>query len=417
MRVIDYINLAQGSVDHLLSLPESRIDEFLRYLAKKIVKNGQEIIRQNQKDLLRMDSKNPKFDRLLLTPERIFDLSESLIQVSKLKNPTLKTIEKKELPSGLKLEKKSFPLGVVGAIFESRPNVIVDIFGLCFKTRNTCVLKGGSDAEFTNIAIKNIIQEALKEFQIPIFIIYLLPAGRKYVKTILEAKGDIDVIIPRGSQGLIDFVVKNSVVPVIETGAGVCHCFVDSSANLEYAKNIVYNAKTRRPSVCNSLDTLVIEYSIRKHLPEICRNLKNKSVKIYCDDLAYKNLKGKYPENLLFNIEENQDDYFGKEFLDYKLSIKVVDSFRKGIEFIKANTSKHSETLISENKQNQANFINFIDAAVVYINTSIAFTDGGEFGMGCEVGISTQKLHARGPMGLQELMTYKWIGVSDGLVR
>ena len=314
----------------------------------------------------------------------------------------------------MKITKISVPFGVIGVIYEARPNVSFDVFSLCFKSGNACVLKGGSDAYNSNLAIVNLIKKVLKENDLDENIVTLLAAGRDATSELMSAVGFVDMIIPRGGQGLINFVRQNSQVPVIETGAGVCHTFFDENGDLGKGKNIIFNSKTRRVSVCNALDCLIIHEKRLPDLPELCIKMAEKNVIIYADEPAYKVLSGKYPEDLLKEADETS---FGTEFLDYKMSVKTVKNINEAIEHVTKYSSKHSECIVTENKENAKLYIKSVDTACVYTNVSTAFTDGAQFGLGAEIGISTQKLHARGPMGLEELCSYKWIIEGDGQVR
>ena len=306
------------------------------------------------------------------------------------------------------------PFGVIGIIYEARPNVSLDVFSLCFKSGNACVLKGGTDAHESNSAIVNVIHDVLKKQGVNEDIVALLPAGRESTGEMLNARGYIDVIIPRGSAGLIRFVNENAKVPVIETGAGTCHTYFDEKGDVEKGKNIVFNSKTRRPSVCNTLDTIIIHSKRLADLPAICEPCASKNVIIYADEASFKALEGNYPANLL---EHAGADDFGKEWLDYKMSVKTVNSIDEALEHIQTYGTGHSEAIVSEDQAACDKFVQMVDAACVYTNAPTSFSDGGEFGLGAEIGISTQKMHARGPMGLEELNTYKWVIAGNGQVR
>jgi glutamate-5-semialdehyde dehydrogenase len=399
---------------HQLSLLEpEQINEILLTLAGLIQAEQHFLLAENQKDLDRMDSQDPRYDRLQLTESRLGAIAEDLRNVVKLEYPVGKILEEKTLPNGLHLTKVSVPLGVIGIIYEARPNVTFDVFSLCLKSGNACVLKGGKEAAFSNQAIMSVIHKALAEHNTDPHIVYLLPNDREALEIVLNADKYIDVIIPRGSQELINFVRKNSRIPVIETGAGIVHTYFDQSGNLDIAGEIIFNAKTRRPSVCNSLDTLIIHQERLADLPELVSRLDHK-VEIFADQQAYRQLRGKYSPELLKPAEEAD---FGREFLSLKMSVKTVADLAEAIEHITRYSSKHSEAIIAENEQVISHFVRSIDAAAVYVNTSTAFTDGSQFGMGAEIGISTQKLHARGPMALRELTSYKWIVRGEGQVR
>jgi glutamate-5-semialdehyde dehydrogenase len=328
--------------------------------------------------------------------------------------PVGKVLKETSRPNGLNIKKITVPFGVIGIIYEARPNVTFDVFSLCLKSGNACVLKGGSDAIYSNTAIVSIIQNVLKKHNLDENTVTLLPAGREETNEMLKARGYIDLIIPRGSQSLINFVRENATIPVIETGAGICHTYFDEFGDAGKGTEIIFNAKTRRPSVCNALDCLVIHRERLGELPAFGKKLSEAEVVIYADEMAYNTLKENYPEHLLFPANE---DSFGTEFLSLKMSVKTVESFDEAIEQINRNSSKHSEAIISENRQHIETFRKLIDASSVYSNVSTAFTDGAQFGLGAEIGISTQKLHARGPMALEELTSYKWIIEGDGQVR
>jgi len=395
-------------------LTTEKRNQVLKTFAKNLVKDSAKILKANKLDLKKMSKESPLYDRLLLDNARIKSIADSIIDVTKLADPTGKLLEKRTLKNGLALTKISVPLGVIGVIYEARPNVTADVFALCFKAGNACVLKGGSDAENSNKAIVEVIKKSLKECKVSENYLYLMPADRKYVEVLLKAEKYIDLIIPRGSQGLIRFVKENSLVPIIETGAGIVHTYIDDDFNVSWAKEIVFNAKTQRPGVCNALDSLVIHQKSLKNLPEIVSKLKTKEVIIYADKPAYDALKGKYPAELL---KKAIQEHFGKEFLSLQMAIKTVKNFDEALNHINTYTSHHSESIISNNLKNQEKFIENIDAAAVYTNASTRFTDGGEYGLGAEIGISTQKLHARGPFALEALTTYKWIARGKGQYR
>ena len=383
-------------------------------LAKQTRENSDFILLENKKDLERMDSNDPKYDRLKLTEERIEGIASDIENVASLPNPVGRILKEENRPNGLKIKKVSVPFGVIGIIYEARPNVTFDVFALCFKSGNACVLKGGSDANYSNIAIASIIQKVLKQFDIDENIVTLLPTGRDETHEMLSARSYIDLIIPRGSQGLIDFVRKNATIPVIETGVGVCHTYFDKFGDVEKGQEIIFNAKTRRPAVCNTLECLIIHESRLNDLPTLTVNLAEENVLIHADSKSYKILKDIYPSELL---QKATNDDYGKEFLSLDMSIKTVSSFDDALAHITEYGSKHSESIISENAETINKFQKMVDASSVYSNASTAFTDGAQFGLGAEIGISTQKLHARGPMGLEELTSYKWIIEGDGQIR
>lgn len=390
------------------------INEILEDVAAEAIAQTEYILAENQRDLDRMDPADPKYDRLKLTADRIKGIAGDMQSVAKLDSPLGKQLSATEMPNGLSISKIRVPLGVVGVIYEARPNVTFDVFALCFKTGNISILKGGSDADFSNRAIISVIHKVLTKHGVDVNVVTLLPAEREATTALLNAIGYIDVLIPRGSQSLIDFVRDNSKVPVIETGAGIVHTYFDESGNLEKGAEIIANAKTRRVSVCNALDCLIIHSARLSELPQLTHILKEKEVEIFADERAFEALKSNYPSNLL---HEASPEHFGTEFLSMKMAIKTVNSFTEALEYIAVNSSKHSEAIISENAENIAKFLNDVDAAAVYANVSTAFTDGAQFGLGAEIGISTQKLHARGPMGLEELTSYKWIVKGNGQTR
>ncbi len=395
-------------------LEERKINQVLLDLADSAEKNTLFILEENQKDLDRMDKADPKFDRLKLTEKRIKDIAGDLRSVSKLPSPLYKVLEERTLNSGLFLQKVTVPLGVIGIIYEARPNVTFDVFSLCLKSGNATVLKGGSDAHFSNLAIVSLIHDVLKQHGLDSSTLYLLPSEREAATVLLDAVGMVDIIIPRGSQNLINYVRDHAKVPVIETGAGIVHTFVDKAADLEKATRIVCNAKTRRPSVCNALDTIIIHKDRLGDLATIVKPLLDHQVELFADTNAHKMLKDNYAANLL-HLAKPED--FGTEFLSLKLSIKTVSSLDEALDHIAQYSSKHSEAIVSENQETVDTFLKSVDAAVVYANTSTAYTDGAQFGLGAEIGISTQKLHARGPMALAELTSYKWILRGNGEVR
>jgi glutamate-5-semialdehyde dehydrogenase len=394
---------------------DETIQDVLRAVAKKAVDNSEFILQENAKDLALMDKSNPMYDRLLLTKERLDGIASDIINVASLPSPLGKKIGETIIrPNGMNISKVSVPFGVIGIIYEARPNVSFDVFSLCIKSGNACVLKGGTDAYHSNLAIVQIIQSVLVDCNLDPNIVTLLPAGREAGAELMNAVGYVDVIIPRGGKGLIDFVRNNSKIPVIETGAGICHTYFDEYGDLEKAKEIIFNAKTRRVSVCNTLDCLVINEKRLADLSAICEKLADKNVIIYADTKSYTFLAGQYPINLL---QKATEESYGIEFLDYKISVKTVTDITEAIQHITKYSSQHSECIISENETNISLFERAIDAACIYTNVSTAFTDGAQFGLGAEIGISTQKLHARGPMALAELCSYKWIIKGNGQTR
>ncbi|MBB1646059.1 glutamate-5-semialdehyde dehydrogenase [Sphingobacterium sp. UME9] len=393
--------------------PDTKIT-ILNAIADGLVTHTADILQANKIDLDRMSDDDPKKDRLLLNSDRLKGLADSVKQIAQLADPTDQLLLKKILPNGLEIEKITVPLGVVGVIYESRPNVTIDVAALCIQSGNVCLLRGGSDALYTNEALLKVIHNILELHGIATTIVQLLPVERKHVSELLEATEYVDIIIPRGSQSLIDYVREHAKVPVIETGAGVCHTYVDRTANLDMAAKIVANAKISRPSVCNSLDTVLVDRAIA---PEFLRKLKtyfeDAQVEVFADSTAYEVLQGESFSNLKHAEEED----FGREFLDLKCSIKTVGSLDEALEHIAKYSSKHSECIVSSNELHIEQFLNTVDAAAVYANASTRFTDGGEFGLGAEIGISTQKLHARGPFALEKLVTEKWIVRGNGQIR
>lgn len=406
---------ATANASRMLNLVHSdKINEVLIALADETLIKSDEILSANALDLAAMENTNPMYDRLLLTNERLIGIANDIRNVATLPSPLGKLLMQTERPNGIKISKITVPFGVVGIIYEARPNVSFDVFSLCLKSGNACILKGGTDAHHSNQAIVKVIQSVLDRFGLDTNIVILLPAGREATSELMNAVGFVDVIIPRGGKGLIDFVRDNSRIPVIETGAGICHTYFDESGQIETGQNIIFNAKTRRVSVCNALDCLVINNKRLTDLPLLCEKLATKNVIIYADEIAYNSLKNNYPDNLLFHAT---DESFGTEFLDYKMAIKTVSNIREAIQHITKFSSKHSECIVSEDDWNIALFDKAVDAACVYSNVSTAFTDGAQFGLGAEIGISTQKLHARGPMALAELCSYKWIIKGEGQIR
>lgn len=395
-------------------LETARIDAVLHAVADATEENMQFILSENRKDLDKMDPTNPKYDRLQLTENRVREIAKGIREVAALPSPLNLILEERVRPNGLKLQKISVPFGVVGIIYEARPNVSLDVFSLCFKSGNVCLLKGGSDAACSNRAIVDIIRDVLVKQNVNPDFVTLLPNERKATTELLNAVGYVDLIIPRGSLGLINFVRANAKVPVIETGAGICHTYFDEFGDKEKAERIVFNAKTRRVSVCNALDCLIVHEQRLSDLAFVCQRLADKKVIIYADAKSYSFLLGKYPSELL---QKATNESFGTEFLDYKMSVKTVETIQQAIAHITKYSSKHSEAIISENAANVAYFQKVVDAACVYANASTAFTDGGQFGLGVEIGISTQKMHARGPMALREITSYKWLVSGDGQVR
>eukprot|EP01133_Synstelium_polycarpum_P013466 gene13466-15869_t len=390
------------------------IDLVLSALAARLKDQTAELLDANQQDLDQMDPEDPKYDRLKLSPSRIEEIANGIANIALLANPLGTVLSQKTMPNQLHISKVRVPLGVIGVIYEARPNVSLDVFALCFKTGNVCILKGGSDAENSNKAIIRIIHDVLSAHHVDTDVVTLLPSNREATLALLQASGYVDVLIPRGSQQLINYVRENSRIPVIETGAGIVHAYFDVQGDLDKGKAIVLNSKTRRVSVCNALDCLLVHQARLSDLAALVEPLSGQHVVICADEKAFATLQGKYPEHLL---QRSVLEDYGTEFLDYKMAIKTVTDIDEALDYIGLNSSKHSETIISESAENIERFLNEVDAAAVYANASTAFTDGGQFGLGAEIGISTQKLHARGPMGLEELTSYKWLVRGNGQIR
>jgi glutamate-5-semialdehyde dehydrogenase len=405
---------AAEAVVSLQMISDEKVSRILLDVAAGLRASTNDIIAANSADLARMSPDNPKYDRLRLTPERIDGIASDMENVASLPSPLGKVISETSRPNGMTITKLSVPFGVVGVIYEARPNVTADVFSLCFRSGNVCVLKGGSDADDSSKAIVAVIHETLERHGVDKAVCTLLPAQREATAELLSAVGLVDLIIPRGSSSLINFVRDNARIPVIETGAGICHTYFDKSGDVAKGAAIVNNAKTRRVSVCNALDCLVIHKERLSDLPAICQKLSDNKVVIYADSQSFAALEGNYPSGLL---QPATDESFGTEFLDYKMSIRTVDSITEALKHIAAYSSKHSECIVSEDPEAVRQFQKMVDAACVYANVSTAFTDGAQFGFGPEIGISTQKLHARGPMALPELTTYKYIIDGDGQIR
>ncbi len=398
----------------LLELSDEDINGILLSVADAAVRKADFILGENRKDLERMNPADPKYDRLKLTEERLQGIASDMHNVASLPSPLGRVLKACVRPNGLKIKSISVPFGVIGIIYEARPNVSFDVFSLCLKSGNACVLKGGSDADFSNRAIVGVIHEVLQRFRINPHIVELLPAEREATTELLHARGYVDVIIPRGSSGLIDYVRQNASIPVIETGAGVCHTFFDRYGDVQKGAAIINNAKTRRVSVCNALDCLLIDAERLCDLPELCRLLSRSNVVLYADCPAYEMLQGAYPAALL---QPATEECYGWEFQDYKMAVKTVSSVDEAMNHIRKYSSGHSECIVTEERSQAERFCREVDAACVYVNAPTSFTDGAQFGLGAEIGISTQKLHARGPMGLEEMTTYKWIVEGDGQIR
>ena len=398
----------------LVALPDEQVVKILRQVADALDAHQAEVLAANAEDLQRMDPANPKYDRLKLTADRVAAIANDMRNVASLPSPLGRVLQETVRPNGMVIKKISVPFGVIGVIYEARPNVTFDVFSLCFRSGNACVLKGGSDADSSNRALVKIIRSVLMEQGIDPAVCTLLPPEREATEELLNAVGWVDLIIPRGSGALIRFVRDHARVPVIETGAGICHTYFDQAGDVEKGRAIVNNAKARRVSVCNAFDCLIIHRSRLADLPALCERLADHKVRIYADEEAFASLAGHYPEELL---EQATAESYGTEFLDYKMSIRTVDSLEEALAHIARYSSKHSESIVSEDANAIRQFQRCVDAACVYANVSTAFTDGAQFGFGAEIGISTQKLHARGPMALPELTTYKYIIEGSGQIR
>lgn len=405
---------AREAAHELARNSDRKIRSVLNHLADRTMEAQDEILEANRRDLARMPESDPKYDRLQLNQARLQSIADDLRFVSDLDSPVGEVLERKILENGLQLSKVRVPIGVIAVIFESRPNVTFDVFALCLKSRNACVLKGSSDAHDTNTVVVGLMHEVLSAHGINPEAVFLAPPEREWLPQILQAVGKIDLAIPRGSKGLIDFVRDNARIPVIETGAGIVHTYVDASADLNKAARIITNAKTRRVSVCNALDTLLLHRALLPELPGLMREMgEHHGVEVFADPEAFDALEGSYAGRL----NPADEEHFGQEFLALKMSIKTVSGLNEALGHIRSHSSKHSEAIVAEDPEAIETFLNTVDAAVVFANTSTAFTDGGQFGMGAEIGISTQKLHARGPMALPELTSYKWVIQGDGQVR
>ena len=396
----------------LALLSDEQRNEILLAVANAIVDNKERILSANSQDLAKMSKENPLYDRLQLTESRLEGIAADMRNVATLPSPLGHITKQKTLPNGLRLCRVSVPFGVIGMIYEARPNVTFDVFSLCFKSGNACVLKGGKDADCSNREEVALIHEILEKFGVSKDVVALLPATHEATGEMLNAVGYVDLCIPRGGRKLIDFVRDTARIPVIETGAGVVNTYFDKDGDLEMGKAIINNAKTRRVSVCNALDCLLIHESRLADLPALCEKMAEKHVIIFADEKAYAALDGKYPY-----LEHATDDSFGTEFMDYKLAIKTVGSLDKALEHIDNNGSGHSEAIVTKNEQAARKFQAHVDAACVYWNAPTSFTDGAQFGLGAEIGISTQKLGPRGPMALEEITTYKWLIEGEGQTR
>ena len=412
MQLKDTFERVKRASKSLALLNDEQRNEILNAVADAIVNNKARILDANAQDLAKMSKDNPLYDRLQLTDSRLEGIASDMRNVATLPSPLGHITKQKTLPNGLRLCRVSVPFGVIGMIYEARPNVTFDVFSLCFKSGNACVLKGGKDADCSNREEVALIHEILEQYGVSKDVVALLPATHEATGEMLNAVGYVDLCIPRGGRKLIDFVRDTARIPVIETGAGVVNTYFDKEGDLEMGKAIINNAKTRRVSVCNALDCLLIHESRLADLPALCEKMAEKQVIIYADEQAFKNLDGRYPL-----LEHATDESFGTEFMDYKLAIKTVASLEEAFDHIDGNGSGHSEAIITMNEQTARKFQAHVDAACVYWNAPTSFTDGAQFGLGAEIGISTQKLGPRGPMALEEITTYKWLIEGEGQIR
>ena len=412
MQLKDTFERVKRASKSLALLTDEQRNEILHAVADAIVKNKERILKANAQDLAKMDKANPLYDRLQLTDSRLEDIASDMRNVATLPSPLGHITKQKTLPNGLRLCRVSVPFGVIGMIYEARPNVTFDVFSLCFKSGNACVLKGGKDADCSNQEEVALIHEVLQQYGVSKDVVALLPATHEATGEMLNAVGYVDLCIPRGGRKLIDFVRDTARIPVIETGAGVVNTYFDKDGDLEMGRAIILNAKTRRVSVCNALDCLLVHRDRLDILSELVSPLAEKQVIIYADDQAYAAIDGKYPY-----LEHATEESFGTEFMDYKIAIKTVANLDEALAHIDQNGSGHSEAIITKNEQTARIFQAHVDAACVYWNAPTSFTDGAQFGLGAEIGISTQKLGPRGPMALEEITTYKWLIEGEGQVR
>lgn len=412
--ILPLLQKTQQASASVRRLSDAQRSDLLNELAAIVEQSKTLIMSENQKDLDLMEKADPKYDRLLLNENRIQGLADSLREVALLPDPTGEVLVERNLENGLNIKKIAVPMGVVGVIYESRPNVTIDVASLCLRSGNACVLKGGKEAIFSNTCLVKLIHQVLSKFGVADEAVLLLPTDRKFTEELLKATRFVDIIIPRGSDSLIQFVRQNSLIPTIETGAGVVHTYVEASADLAKAKEIIVNARVSRPSVCNSLDCAIVDTAIiEEFLPMLVEDFKKWNVEVYADDASYAVFEKLGYEKL----HKAQAEDFGREWLDYKISIKTVANLDEALSHIQAFSSRHSEAILTQNQAYAERFLAEVDAAAVYHNASTRFTDGGQFGLGAEIGISTQKLHARGPFALEKLVTEKWVILGDGQVR
>ena len=412
MQLKDTFERVKRASKSLALLTDEQRNEILNAVADAIINHKERILEANAQDLAKMSKDNPLYDRLQLTDSRLEGIASDMRNVATLPSPLGHVTKQKTLPNGLRLCRISVPFGVIGMIYEARPNVTFDVFSLCFKSGNACILKGGKDADCSNREEVALIHEILEQFGVSKDVVALLPATHEATGEMLNAVGYVDLCIPRGGRKLIDFVRDTARIPVIETGAGVVNTYFDSEGDLEMGCAIINNAKTRRVSVCNALDCLLVHQDRLVDLADLVKPLADKHVIIYADKQAYQALDGNYPF-----LEPATDDSFGTEFMDYKLAIKTVASLDEALDHIDQNGSGHSEAIVTMNEQTARKFQAHVDAACVYWNAPTSFTDGAQFGLGAEIGISTQKLGPRGPMALEEITTFKWLIEGEGQIR
>jgi len=409
----DIFRITKDASRSLLDMDAEKCNSILLAVADAIVAGSDSLLAANAEDLAAMDKTNPLYDRLMLTRERLEGIASDMRKVASLPSPLGRTLVERTLPNGLQLKKISVPFGVIGVIYEARPNVTFDVFSLCFKSGSACLLKGGRDADRSNRAAVALIKRVVAAAGADPDVVNLMPATHEAARELLEAVGYVDLVIPRGGRRLIDFVRQNAKVPCIETGAGVVNTYFDAAGDLAKGVRIVTNAKTRRVSVCNALDCLIVHSSRLHDLPALLAKMSDR-VTLYADPRAFKALEGSYPAERLCDAGP---EAFGTEYMDYKMAVKTVDSLQEALEHIRRYGSGHSESIVTEDAAAAAAFQRDVDAACVYVNAPTSFTDGAQFGLGAEIGISTQKLGARGPMGLEEITSYKWLIVGNGQTR